>query len=119
VHQLIRGLNNKFSVLKTLLLLLPKFPSFVEAHELILMEEASWDWKPPTSAPPRQLFWLLVLPLRRRTPMHLLHLHLIVPTPTTSTAARAMVVAVAVVVVTVPQRWARWWQGNNNNNNAP
>jgi uncharacterized protein YigA (DUF484 family) len=41
VHQLICGLNNKFSVLKTLLLLLPKFPSFVEACELILTEEAS------------------------------------------------------------------------------
>jgi hypothetical protein len=41
VHQLIRGLNPKFSVLKTLLLLLPKFPSFIEACELILSEEAS------------------------------------------------------------------------------
>jgi uncharacterized protein YigA (DUF484 family) len=36
VHQLIHSLNNKFSVLKMLLPLLPKFPSFVEAHELIL-----------------------------------------------------------------------------------
>jgi hypothetical protein len=43
VHQLIRSLNAKFSVLKTLLTLLPKFPSFVEARELILMEEASHE----------------------------------------------------------------------------
>jgi hypothetical protein len=43
VHQLIRGLNPKFSVLKTLLPLLPKFPSFVEARELVLSDEASWD----------------------------------------------------------------------------
>jgi hypothetical protein len=41
VHQLIHSLNNKFSVLKMLLPLLPKFPSFVEARELILTEEAS------------------------------------------------------------------------------
>jgi hypothetical protein len=38
-----RDLNTKFSVLKTLLPLLPKFPSFVEARELILMEEASQE----------------------------------------------------------------------------
>jgi hypothetical protein len=41
VHQLIQGLNPKFSVLKTMLPLLPKFPSFVEARELILSEESS------------------------------------------------------------------------------
>jgi hypothetical protein len=42
VHQLIRGLNPKFSVLKTLLSLLPWFPSFIEVREL-LSEEASQD----------------------------------------------------------------------------
>jgi hypothetical protein len=41
VHQVIRGVNTKSSVLKTMLSLLPKFPSFVEVHELILNEEAS------------------------------------------------------------------------------
>jgi hypothetical protein len=41
VHQLIHGLNPKFSVLKTLLPLLPKSPTFVEAHELVLSDEAS------------------------------------------------------------------------------
>jgi hypothetical protein len=41
VHQLICGLNPKFSVLSTLLPLLPKFPTFVEAHELVLNDEAS------------------------------------------------------------------------------
>jgi hypothetical protein len=44
VHQLIRSLRTKFSVLKTLLPLLPKF-SFNEACELLLSEEASWDAK--------------------------------------------------------------------------
>jgi hypothetical protein len=43
VHQLIRGLNPKFSILKTLLHLLPKFPTFVEACELVLSDEASRD----------------------------------------------------------------------------
>jgi hypothetical protein len=43
VHQLIWGLNPKFSVMKTLLSLLPRFPSFIEARELLLSEEASWD----------------------------------------------------------------------------
>jgi hypothetical protein len=38
---LIRGLNPKFSVPKTLLPLLPKFPTFVEARELVLSDEAS------------------------------------------------------------------------------
>jgi hypothetical protein len=41
VHQLIRGLNPKFSVLKTLLPLLPKFPTFIEARELIRSEQTS------------------------------------------------------------------------------
>jgi hypothetical protein len=41
VHQLIRGLNLKFSVLKTLLPLLPRFPSFVEARDLVLSDETS------------------------------------------------------------------------------
>jgi hypothetical protein len=46
VHQLIRGLNPKFSVIKTASSAPPpppppKFPTFIEAHELILSEEAS------------------------------------------------------------------------------
>jgi hypothetical protein len=40
VHQLIHGLNPKFSVLKTLLPLLPKSPTFVEA-QLVLSDKAS------------------------------------------------------------------------------
>jgi hypothetical protein len=43
VHQLIRGLNPKFSVLKTLLPLLPRFPTFIEARELILRDKSSRD----------------------------------------------------------------------------
>jgi hypothetical protein len=43
VHQLIRDLNLKFSVLKTLLPLFPKFLIFVEARELILTTETSRD----------------------------------------------------------------------------
>jgi hypothetical protein len=43
VHQLIRCLNPKFCVLKTLLQLLPRFPSFIEARELLLHEEVTRD----------------------------------------------------------------------------
>jgi hypothetical protein len=34
-------MNLKFSVLKTLLLLLPRFPTFMKAHDLILSDETS------------------------------------------------------------------------------
>jgi hypothetical protein len=43
VHQVIRGLNPKFSVLKTLLPLLPRFATFIEASDLILHDETSQD----------------------------------------------------------------------------
>jgi hypothetical protein len=41
VHQLIRGMNPKSSVIKMLQPLLSKFPTFIEARELILSKEAS------------------------------------------------------------------------------
>jgi hypothetical protein len=41
VHQLIRGLNQKFSFLKTLLPLLPRFPTFIEARDLVLSDETT------------------------------------------------------------------------------
>jgi uncharacterized membrane protein YgcG len=43
VHQLIRGLNPKFSILKTLLPLLPRFATFIKASDLILHDETSQD----------------------------------------------------------------------------
>jgi hypothetical protein len=43
VHQLIQGLNLKFSVLKTVLPLHPWFPSFTEARDLVRSDETSRD----------------------------------------------------------------------------
>jgi hypothetical protein len=43
VHQLIWGLNPKFVVLRTLLLLLPRFPTFIEARNLILSDELAHE----------------------------------------------------------------------------
>jgi hypothetical protein len=41
VHQSIWGLNLKFNVLKTLLPLLPLFPTFIESYDLVLSDESS------------------------------------------------------------------------------
>jgi hypothetical protein len=43
VRQLIRGFNPKFNVLKTLLYLLPRFPTFIVARDLVLSDETSRD----------------------------------------------------------------------------
>jgi hypothetical protein len=45
VHQLIRGHNAKYNVLKIWLPLLPKFSSVIEASELFLNEESAWEAK--------------------------------------------------------------------------
>jgi hypothetical protein len=44
-HQLIRAHNAKYNVIKIWLPLLPKFPSVLEACELILNEESSREAK--------------------------------------------------------------------------
>ena len=51
VHQLIRGLNReKFGTMKTLLPVLPQFPTFMQARSYLIMEENSYaESNPPSS----------------------------------------------------------------------
>ncbi|XP_062203083.1 uncharacterized protein LOC133905330 [Phragmites australis] len=49
VHQLIRGLNPKFHVLKTIMPILPTFPSFMQARDYLLVEERSKAHEQPAT----------------------------------------------------------------------
>jgi hypothetical protein len=104
VHQLIYNMDPiKFSVLKTLLPLLPKFPTFVEARELIITVETSWD--ADTKHATETALLPLGVHLRMQVLRHLLNHRWITPptrtpptTTNTTTVAEDVVAAMEVVV---------------------